>query len=42
MRYIKYFTLGVSIGLSGLVVGPILVREITLFQKRIEIIFTKK
>ena len=42
MKCIKYFAFGVSIGVSGLVFGSILVRGITLCQERIDIKFTKK
>ena len=42
MKYIKYFAFGISIGVSGLAFGSILARGITLYQERIDIIFTKK
>ena len=41
MQRIKHFAIGFSIGMSGVIFGCILGLGITLYQKRIEIVFVK-
>ena len=42
MQRIKLFVIGFSVGMSGVISGLILGLGITLYQKRIDIKFTKK
>lgn len=42
MQRIKHFAIGFSIGMSGVIFGCILGLGITLYEKRIDIKFTKK
>ena len=42
MQRLKHFAIGFSVGMSGVIFGCILGLGITLYQKRIDIKFTKK